>query len=472
MKINNWIVCAIMLASLGINAQKKNKTAKIVKPNIVYILADDMGYNELGAYGGKLIETPNIDKLANEGMKFTNHYAGSNICAPSRCALLTGKHTGNSWIRDNKQLPFEGNEPILDTEVTVAEILKEANYTTGVFGKWGLGYVGSEGDPNNQGFDEFYGYNCQRHAHSYYTNYMRHNNDSVPLIGNLKEPLTDFSADVIHNQALNFIENNKDKPFFLYYSSTLPHNPYHQPDDELLNYYEKKYGISKGDATDEGFTEPKYAAMSTRLDTQVGEVIARLKTLGILENTLIIFSSDNGTALQPNQDKFLKTGGELRGRKGEVYEGGIKAPMITYWKGKIKPGTISNHLSAFWDFLPTCADLVNVENPKNIDGISFLPTLLGNENQQKEHDYLYWERNQSQSIRKGDMKATIFYDKSNFKQTIEIYNLVNDPNETNNLADLQPKLKEEFLKLAKTARVESKLFPLLKKTKTKKEQHE
>ncbi|WP_026777279.1 arylsulfatase [Polaribacter sp. Hel_I_88] len=458
MKASSNLVCVLMafFAMTSCTAQKNKK------PNIIYILADDMGYNELGAYGGKLIETPNIDKLATHGIKFTNHYAGSNICAPSRCALLTGKHTGNSWIRDNKPLPFEGNEPIKSSEVTVAEIFKKANYTTGVFGKWGLGYPNSEGSPDNQGFDEFYGYNCQRHAHSYYTNYMRQNNDSIPLNGNIEAPFTDFTADVIHNQALSFIENNQDKPFFLYYASTLPHNPYHQPDDELLTYYEKKFNIAKGDASDKGFTEPKYAAMSTRLDRQVGELIAKLKHLGILENTLIIFSSDNGTALRPNQDKFLKTGGNLQGRKGQVYEGGIKAPMIAFWQGKIKPGTTSSHISAFWDFLPTCAELVNIENPKDIDGISFLPTLLGQEKQQKKHDYLYWERNQSQAIRKDDMKAVISYDKTTKKQSVEIYNVRKDPNEKINLADSRPKLRNEFIKLAKTARVESELFPLIK----------
>jgi arylsulfatase A-like enzyme len=444
----------------GQKAEKKNN-----KPNIVYILADDMGYHELGCYGGKVIETPNLDRLAKEGMVFSNHYCGSNICAPSRVALMTGKHTGHTWIRDNKELPFEGNEPIRSSDVTVAEVLKEAGYTTGAFGKWGLGYPGSEGSPNKQGFDQFYGYNCQRHAHHYYSNYMRQNDDSVTLYGNLKPPFKEYSADVISAKALEFIDKNKNKPFFLYFASTLPHNPYDQPDDKILDYYTKKTGKPKGDPTSEDFSIPKYASMTARLDKEVGELIAKLKQLNLLENTLIIFTSDNGTALRANEDEYLKTGGDLHGRKSEMYEGGIKSPMIAYWKGKIVAGSKSPLISAAWDFLPTVADLVNVKAPNDIDGISMLPTLLGKPKMQKEHDYLYWERNQTQGIRKGDMKAVISYDKETRKQSIEIYDLAKDPYEKNDLAATLPQLKNEFLELAKTARIESDLFPLIKKAK-------
>jgi len=414
MRISSLILVITVLTLTNCNTESN---VKVQKPNIIYILADDLGYNELGCYGQQIIETPNIDRLAKEGMVFTEHYAGSNICAPSRCALMTGKHSGHGWIRDNKPLPFEG----------------------------------------------FYGYNCQRHAHSYYTHYMRQNDDSVTLKGNLKAPYTDYTADVIHSKALQFIEDNKDKPFFLYYPSTLPHSPYHQPDDEILDYYAKKTGMPKGNAIDMAFSVPKHAAMTARLDKHVGEVMAKLKELNILNNTLVIFTSDNGTALRPQQNQYLKTGGELHGRKGEVYEGGIKAPMIAFWKDKILPGTTSDHISAFWDVLPTFAELVNVENPANIDGISFLPTLLGKQDEQQEHDYLYWERNQTQAIRKGDMKAVISYDKVSHQQSVEIYNLSQDPFEKNNLADTQTEVTEEFIELAKTARINSELFPLIKK---------
>jgi arylsulfatase A-like enzyme len=458
MKINGFLAVVTILLLFSCKAREK---AEVTRPNIVYILADDLGYNELGCYGQEIIETPNIDRLAKEGMMFMNHYAGSNVCAPSRCALMTGKHSGHGWIRNNKPLPFEGNEPILDEEVTVAEVLKKAGYTTGAFGKWGLGYPGSEGSPNNQGFDQFYGYNCQRHAHSYYTHYMRQNDDSVTLIGNLTEPLTDYTADIIHSKAIQFIEANKDNPFFLYYPSTLPHGPYHQPDDEILEYYAKKTRMPKGDASDMSFSVPKHAAMTARLDKHVGEVVDKLEELNILENTLIIFASDNGTARTPEQNQYLQTGGKLHGRKGEVYEGGVKTPMIAYWKGKILPGTRSYHISAFWDVLPTCAELVGIKNPENIDGISFLPTLLGKADEQKEHEYLYWERNQAQGIRKGDMKAVIKHDVNTKQLSIEIYNLATDPYEENDLAGTLPQIKEEFLELSKSARTESELYPFI-----------
>lgn len=471
MKFNNLLLPAVSLLALNAGAKEKKPDSKPTnKPNIVFILADDMGYHEAGCFGGKVIETPNIDLLAKNGMMFMNYYCGSNLSAPSRGALMTGKHTGHGWVRDNKPLPFEGNEPIPASDVTVAEVLKSAGYATGAFGKWGLGYPGSEGAPTNQGFDEFYGYNCQRHAHDYFTTYMRHNDDSVTLNGNIVKPYSIYSPVVIEDEALKFIDKNKSKPFFLYFAPTLPHEPYHQPDDSVLAYYAKKTGFPKGDAHSLDFNVPKYASLTSRLDSEVGDIVAKLKALNLLDNTLIIFASDNGTALRPDEDRYLQTGGQLHGRKGEVYDGGIKSPFVAYWKGKIKPGTKSDHISAFWDFLPTCAEIVNVKNPENIDGISFLPTLLGKAKNQKEHDYLYWERNQCQAIRKGDMKADIFYDKVTKAQTVEIYNLAKDPFEKTDLAASLPQLKEEFLNIAKEAHVESKAFPFFKKTMKNKKQ--
>lgn len=454
MKINNLVLPAVSLLALNAGAAEK-------KPNIIFILADDMGYHEAGCFGGKVIETPNIDKLAQEGMRFTNAYCGSNISAPSRGSLMTGKHTGHAWIRDNKEMPFEGNQPLPASEVTVAKVLKGAGYVTGAFGKWGLGYPGSEGSPNKQGFDHFYGYNCQRHAHNYFTTYMRQNDDSVTLTGNIKAPYTVYSPVVIEEEALKFIDANKSNPFFMYFAPTLPHEPYHQPDDAVLAYYAKKTGFPVGEAHAEDFSVPKYASLTSRLDSEVGDIVAKLKALNLLDNTLIVFASDNGTALRPDEDAYLHTGGELHGRKSEAYEGGIKTPMIACWKGKIKAGSTSNLLSAFWDFLPTAAEIANVKNPDNIDGISILPTLLGKDKLQKQHEYLYWERNQSQAIHKGDMKAVIKNAKDQVP-TIEIYNLAKDPSEKTNLAETMPELKAEFLNLAKTARVESKIFPLIK----------
>ena len=470
MIIKNLFLPAVSLLTLSAGAKEKETVLKPnAKPNIVFILADDMGYNELGCFGGKVIETPNIDRLAKQGIVFTNFYCGSNLCAPSRGSLMTGKHTGHATIRDNKPLPFEGNEPIKAEEVTVAELLKSAGYVTGAFGKWGIGYPGSEGAPNKQGFDQFYGYNCQRHAHDYFTTYMRQNDDSVSISENLKNPFSVYSANLIKDEALKFIDNNNDKPFFLYFAPTLPHGPYHQPDDSLLTYYAKKTGFPIGDAHAEDFSVPKYASMSTRLDQEVGEIVAKLKALNLLDNTLIIFASDNGSALTPEQDSYLHTGGQLHGRKGDVYEGGIKSPFVAYWKGKIKPGTKSNHISAFWDFLPTCAEIANVKKPEGVDGISYLPTLLGKDKNQVQHDYLYWERAQEQAIRKGDMKAVIKNAKDK-EPTIEIFNLTNDPFEKSDLAASMPQLKDKFLNLAKTAHIESTIFPFFKKEKKNKKQ--
>jgi arylsulfatase A-like enzyme len=471
MKIKTILLAAFTVLALHLCA-KENKETSVPNgnPNIVFILADDMGYNELGCFGGNVIETPNIDYLAKGGMIFTNHYCGSNLCAPSRGALITGKHTGHATVRDNKPLPFEGNEPIKAEEVTVAELLKKAGYATGAFGKWGIGYPGSEGAPTNQGFDEFYGYNCQRHAHDYFTTYMRQNDDSATINENITKPYTVYSPVTIENEALKFIDKNKNKPFFLYFAPTLPHAPYHQPDDSLLAYYGQKTGFPKGDAHAEDFSVPKYAAMSTRLDMEVGEIMAKLKALNLLDNTLIIFASDNGTALRPEDDSYLHTGGQLHGRKSEVYEGGIKSPFVAYWEGKIRPGTKSDHISAFWDFLPTCTEIVNVKNPENIDGISFLPTLLGKPENQKEHVYLYWERNQYQAIRRGNMKAVIHCINEAQEPIVEIYDLEKDPFEKTDVASSMPELKKEFLEMAKSAHVDSPIFPFFKKEKINKKQ--
>jgi arylsulfatase A len=472
MKINNLLLPAVSLLALNAGAKEKKTVSKPVeKPNIVFILADDMGYHEAGCFGGKVIETPNIDALAKQGMRFTNAYCGSNISAPSRGALMTGKHTGHAWIRDNRDIGYEdGNVALRAGEVTVAEVLKSAGYTTGAFGKWGLGGPKTEGSPMSHGFDQFYGYFGQIHAHDYFTTYLRQNEDSVTLNDNITTPYTVYSPVVIENEALKFIDKNKNKPFFLYFAPTLPHEPYHQPDDSVLAYYAKKTGFPKGVPHEEAFSVPKYASLTSRLDTEVGHIVAKLKELNLLDNTLIIFASDNGTALRPAEDSYLHTGGQLHGRKSEVYEGGIKSPVIASWKGKIKPGSTSDHITAFWDFLPTCAEIVNVKNPDNIDGISYLPTLLGKDKKQIQHEYLYWERAQAQGIRKGDMKAVIKNVKDQ-EPTIEIYNLAKDPFEKINLAESMPELKAEFLKIAKNGRVESDLFPLIKKEKKAKKKN-
>lgn len=470
----------IFFLAFSINAQEKiNKTKKSNKPNIVFILADDMGYNELECYGGKIIETPNIDLLAKEGMIFSNHYCGSNICAPSRGSLMTGKHTGHAYIRDNKALPFEGNEPIPASEITVAEILKSKGYVTGAFGKWGLGYVGSEGDPNNQGFDEFFGYNGQSVAHRYYPEHLWHNREKVYLEGNDWKHKETYSADLIHEKALNFLVENKDRPFFLYYPTTLPHAELMVPEDETFKQQKEKFGeevpyTGKGKSTGLDYGEDlivkeyssqtnphaAYASMVIRLDNYVGEIMAKVKELGIEDNTIIVFTSDNGPHAEGGGDPaFFNSNGIFKGIKRDLYEGGIREPMIIQWPNVIKSGSTSDHVSAFWDVLPTVSDIIGVDTPKESQGISFLPTLLGK--QQKEHEYLYWEfheKNGRQAVRTGNWKGVRLEMTNNPNAPIELYDLSTDPGEGNNIADRYPEIVKKIADFMKEAHQESNRY--------------
>ncbi len=442
------------------------------KPNIVYILADDLGYAEVGCYGQKKIKTPNIDKLAAKGMKFTQHYSGNPVCAPSRCALMTGKHTGHTQVRGNKQVggakgwklgsTIGGQWPLKANTMTVAKILKEAGYTTGAFGKWGLGIVNSTGNPNKQGFDEFYGYICQRQAHTYYSNHLWHNDKVVKIPENENGKEAVYSHDLIAREALNFIEDNKAGPFFLYVPFTIPHVALQVPEDSLAEY--------KGKWPDPPYTGDKgyfphkypracYAAMVTRMDRDVGRITSLLKQLGIENNTLVIFTSDNGPTFNGGSDSaFFESAKPLRGLKGSVYEGGIRVPFIARWPGKIKAGSTSNYISAFWDFLPTCTDLLGLNTPDDIDGISMLPTLLGQPRKQKQHEYLYWELGRQQAIRMGDFKAL----RLRQNQKIQLYNLKDDIGEQNDIADAKPQITAKMAELFVTARTESEVFPLRK----------
>ncbi len=459
------------------------------KPNIIYILADDLGYGELGVYGQKIIETPNIDMLAEGGMKFTQHYSGAPVCAPARCVLLTGKHSGNAHIRGNDEWRsrgdvwnfqamfddpnLEGQRPIPDSIITLPEMLQEAGYATGGVGKWGLGAPNTEGVPYKQGFDLFYGYNCQRQAHTYYPMHLWRNEEKVLLNNKLVAPntklsadadldneaayadftLTDYAPDLMQNEALGFIEKNKDKPFFLYYASPVPHVPLQAP-QRWVEYYKKKLGDEAPYDGNKGYfpnhtPNATYAAMISYLDEQVGELVTRLKTLGLYENTLIIFSSDNGPTYAGGANTpFFDSAAPFvtkRGRgKGSVYEGGIRVPMIAHWPGHIKPGSVSNHISAFQDVYPTLAELTQASPKTSLDGLSFLPALM--EKEQTEHPFLYWEFPESggqQALRMGKWKAV----RQNIKKgelDIELYNLETDLQEQNNVAVEQPELIEEI----------------------------
>ncbi|SHJ06615.1 arylsulfatase [Pseudozobellia thermophila] len=444
------------------------------KPNIVYILADDLGYGDLSVYGQEKFSTPNIDKLAKEGMLFTQHYSGSTVCAPSRSALLTGMHTGHTVVRGNKEIMPEGQYPMPDNTFTLAEAMKEAGYTTGAFGKWGLGFPGSEGDPLNQGFDTFFGYNCQRLGHNYYPRHLWANKDSLVLEGNAGKKKETYAPALIHKKTLEFIELNKDNPFFLYVASIIPHAELAAP-EELMEKYrgkllpEKEYeGVDDGPEYRTGpyesqkETHAAFAAMVHLLDIQVGEIVEKLEKLGIADNTMVIFTSDNGPHTEGGADpEYFDSNGPFRGTKRDLYEGGIRVPMIAKWPGRIQPGTKSDHVSAFWDVFPTFSDIAGIDAPKGIDGISFLPELLGDTVGQREHDYLYWEFHEKggrQAIRKGNWKAVKYnvFDASNNK--IQLYDLGADLSEQNDVADKHPEIVEEMKALFSEARTPSEVF--------------
>lgn len=479
MNINkDYLIIIGYILSLGIFSSgckiHKNSEAQdsFQKPNIVYILADDLGYGDLSCYGQSNFQTPNIDKLANDGMSFTQHYSGSTVCAPSRSSLMTGQHTGKTFIRGNKGVKPEGQFPIPSSVVTVAELLKEVGYITGAFGKWGLGPPGSEGDPNMQGFDTFYGYNCQSLGHNYYPYHLWDNQTKEILDSNRGKLTSIYGPDIIHQQALKFIENNKDTSFFMYYPSIIPHAELIAPENYMAKFRgrflpEKVYeGVDDGEKFRKGAygsqneAHAAFAAMINILDEQVGEIRAKLIELGIADNTLIIFTSDNGPHKEGGADPdYFDSNGKLKGYKRDLYEGGIRVPMIAYWPGKIAAKTISDHISAFWDFLPTVCDIVQIDKPQNIDGISFLPELLGE--QQKAHNFLYWEfheRNGKQAVRFGKWKGIRLNMSANPKAPIELYDLSIDIEEQNNLASDYPEIVKEIDSIMEKEHVYSKEF--------------
>lgn len=380
------------------------------KPNIIYILADDLGYGDLGSYGQKNIKTPNLDRMAEEGMRFTQHYAGSTVCAPSRSSLMTGLHTGHTPIRGNKEIMPVGQYPLQYGTVNLPKILKHAGYATGGFGKWGLGYPGSEGEPSMQGFDEFFGFMCQRRSHFFYPEYLYSDVcgspvEKVRLTGNRVEDISTenfqregagppiskklYSQDVITEKALDFIERNSDNPFFLYFPSQIPHASLEVLGEELEYYLDENGESIFIEDTSQPFgaytktDKPlaTYAAMVTRLDRYVGMIIEKLDELNLSENTLIVFTSDNGSYSEGGYHYSMhNSNGDLRGGKRDLYEGGIRVPFIAKWPGKVQPGTISDHISYFPDMMPTFADLANQPGPPGIDGISMVPHCLDRAN--------------------------------------------------------------------------------------------
>lgn len=464
------LLCFQFLYSCQETNKKQAIATNQTKPNIIYILADDLGYGDLSVYGQEKFNTPNIDKLASEGMLFTQHYSGSTVCAPSRSTLMTGQHTGHTPIRGNKEISPEGQHPISDEVVTVAEVLQKQGYTTGIFGKWGLGYPGSEGVPNKQGFDTFYGFNCQRLGHNYYPYHLWDNEEKVVLEGNVGSLENVYAPIKIHEETLKFIEDNKDTPFFAYVASIIPHAELKVPEKYLAKFRgtvepEKKYkgcdedceSYKIGGYGSQPEAHAAFAAMVYLLDEQVGEIVDKLEALGLAENTLIIFTSDNGPHMEGGADpNYFNSNGKFKGYKRDLYEGGIRVPMIASWPAKIKKGTTSNHVSAFWDVLPTFAEISNAKISQDIDGISFLPTLLNKP--QQTHEFLYWEFHGSKSA-----QATIINGKWKVLRKVkdkeflpfEVYNLTIDPEENNDIAAQNPEIIEKALKIFKEESVPS-----------------
>lgn len=458
------IAAAVGLTAQGCHPRNKSQTGEdlksaqpISKPNIIFILADDLGYGDIGCYGQKVIRTPNIDRMAEQGIRFTQCYAGSTVCAPSRCSLMTGMHTGHATIRGNLQKAL----PLRKEDVTVAEVLKSAGYATGAIGKWGLGLEDSTGTPDKKGFDEFFGYINQTLAHSYYPEYLWRNNEKVILEGNQSGRKTQYSHDLFEKEALDFISRHRSEPFFLYLALTTPHAN-NELGEETGNGMEiPDYG--RYEKENWPLPEKGFAAMVTRMDNTVGTIMKKLKDSGIDENTIVFFSSDNGPHNEGGyHPQFFNSSGPLRGIKHDLYEGGIRVPMIARWPGHIKNGLVSNQVWAFWDFLPTAAQIANAEIPPGIDGISMLPSLLGKS--QQAHEYLYWELFEraweengglfSQALLMDNWKAI----RNGRGNSIELYNLKDDLAERKNIADQHPETVEKINAMMKSVRVDSSFF--------------
>lgn len=504
MKRSIWLFLVTLFFSLSLCAQKK--------PNIVYILADDLGYGDIGIMGQTKIETPNIDAIAKNGMLFTQYYAFP-VCAPSRYLLMTGKHSGHAYIRGNDEWgergpvwdfkameanPFlEGQRPIPDSSITIAELCKKTGYKTALVGKWGLGAPMTAGVPNRQGFDYFYGFICQRQDHTYYPGHLWENDVRIPLNNKVEDPNVlfpsgldsldtdnysryqqkDYAPDFLIDAALRFLDKNHSKPFFLYYASPLPHVSLQAP-QRWIDYYHAKFGDEKPYLGGGGYypcryPRATYAAMVSTLDEEVGKIIKKLKQLSIYDNTIIIFTSDNGPASGVGTDSpWFNSGGLFKSEegwgKGSVQEGGIRMPFLVQWPGKIKKESKSDHVAATWDFMPTLCGIIGIKPPPGIDGISYLPTLVGTTIQQK-HKYLYWEFPEyggQQAVRLGNWKGIRKnIQKGNLK--IELFDLENDIREQNDVSADHPdivKMIEQIMREEhKTPEVSTFLMKVLEK---------
>lgn len=456
------LACAAVLF-VGCGSVAKNQT-DARPPNIIFIMADDLGYGELGSYGQDVIRTPHLDQMAEEGIRFTQFYAGSTVCAPSRSTLMTGQHSGRTSIRGNKEILPIGQEPLPAEDVTIAEVLKAAGYATGAFGKWGLGGPGSEGVPTRQGFDEFFGFLCQRRAHFYYPEFLYRGEERVPIDGNevIDDPerhpgsgpavrAEHYAHDLIIAEALRFVESHRDEPFFLYLPATIPHASIEVPDDALAPYLDDQgrsifpeTGFTGGHYSDQEQPRAAYAAMISRLDRDVGRILARLEELGLADDTIVFFTSDNGPAEEGGADPaFFDSSGPYRGMKRDLYEGGIRVPMLAWGPGRVPSGVVSDQVWTMWDVLPTAAELAGTSVPSGIDGISMRDALTGGEPPQS-HEYLYWEfyeQGSAQAVRMGNWKAVR---QPMGAGDIELYDLSRDAGETKDVAEAHPDIVQEI----------------------------
>jgi len=466
------LLTVLFICSLSLAVAQKVYKKGLSKPNIIFILSDDLSWGDLGCYGQQKIKTPNLDRIAEEGIKFTQAYAGNSVCAPSRSCLMEGKHPGHARIRDNSYKSYR--ESLQNGDFTVAMMLKQAGYKTGIFGKWGLGLYNQPGIPGNMGFDEFYGYLNQRQAHCYYPEFLYHNRQRIYFPENgafhkmenysktspydkdgkclplgIKDPSkATYSFDFYCEKSLEFVRKNKNNPFFMYLAYTIPHGSLIVPD--LGIYKDKKWAIEY----------KEWAAMITRMDTEVGKLLKLINELGLDENTIIFFASDNGNSsskhgrdLKISLSDFFNLDSPTRGSKGDSYDGAFHVPAMVRWPGHIKYNQVSAQKWAFWDFLPTAAEIAGVKPPSDIDGISILPTLLG-KGIQKQHEYLYWEFQQNQAVRYGKW----FAHRVNGGH-IELYNLISDPQQSNDLSNGFPDIVKKIEQIMYKSHTPSNVWP-------------
>lgn len=460
------LLVGLVLLTAAAHVHAGPKAAK--KPNIILIMADDLGWGEVGCYGQKKIKTPHIDALARNGMKFNSHYAGNAVCAPSRCSLMTGRHPGKAYVRSNTATEPEGQLPLPEGTVTLARLLQMLGYTTGAIGKWGLGGPESTGEPNRQGMDYFFGYLCQGKAHNHYAPYLWRNKEKVVLEGNDGGPTgKTHSHDLFEKETLEFITKNKEKPFFLFLPYTIPHLALQIPDEELKDYAGKwddpPYKGGKG-----YFPHPTpracYAAMVTRMDRTIDKITDLLKKLNLEEDTIVLFTSDNGgthDGVGGSDSIFFFSNGSWRGFKGSLFEGGLRVPFIVSWPGRVPRGRETDLPCANWDIMPTLLEIAGGKQPKDTDGISFLPTLL-DKGKQKKHDFLYWEFHGyggQQAVRMGDWKG-IRQNLHKGNLEIMLFDLKKDPSETTNIAKMHPDIVARIEHIMRDSHEPSKLYPI------------